>query len=116
MQLESRKLLEDIVQAAALLERFARGKKLEDYKSDPMFRSAVERQFEIVGEALKQLADRDATTAANIPELKRIIGFRNILIHGYAQVNDTLVWSALTTHIHPLRSVVQSLLDIPREK
>ena len=115
MQLESRKLLEDILQAADLLARFARGKKIEDYKADPMLRSAVERQFEIVGEALKQLADRDATTAANIPELRRIIGFRNILVHGYAQVNDALVWGALTNHITPLRSVVQSLLDIPRE-
>jgi len=61
-----------------------------------------------------QLSDRDASTAARIPELKRIIGFRNIPIHGYAQVNDALVWSALTTHVQPLRSVVQSLLASPR--
>ncbi len=64
---------------------------------------------------MKQLADRDATTAAMIPEPKRIIGFRNILIHGYAQVNDALVWSALTTHVAPLRSVVLSVLMNPRK-
>ena len=103
------------MQASALLERFSRGKRFDDYKADPMLRSAVERQFEIFGEALKQLVDRDAPTAARIPELKRIIGFRNILIHGYAQVNDALAWSALSTHVSPLLSVVHSLLKNPRQ-
>jgi uncharacterized protein with HEPN domain len=115
MRLETKKLLVDVVQALALLEMFARGKRIDDYRADPMFRSAVERQFEIVGEALKQLADKDPTTAERVPELRRIVGFRNILIHGYAQVDDELVWEALTTRVASLRSVVQSMLGAPRE-
>ena len=96
-----------------LLERFSRGRTLEEYKSDPLLRSAVERQFEIVGEALKQLADRDPVTASAIPELARIVGFRNILIHGYAKVQAELVWGVLTEHVASLRSAVQSLLAGP---
>jgi len=49
-----------------------------------MLRSAVERQFEIIGEALGTLARIDATIAARNPELRDIVAFRNILIHGYA--------------------------------
>jgi uncharacterized protein with HEPN domain len=115
MQLETKKLLEDVARALDLLERFARGKRIDDYRADPMLRSAVERQFEIVGEALKQLADRDPTVAQKIPDLRRIVGFRNILIHGYAQVDDDLVWDALTSRVASLRSAVGSLLGAPRK-
>jgi len=111
MRLESKKLLQDVSLALDLLASFARGKKVQDYKADPMLRSAVERQFEIVGEALKQLEAKDPETANRIPDLRRIVGFRNVLIHGYAQVDDELVWDALTTRVAPLHSAVRSLLS-----
>ena len=82
MQLEARKYLQDVSRALELLGRFAQGKTLAEYRADPLLRSAVERQFEIVGVALNQLHARDAATAARIPELARIVGFRNILISG----------------------------------
>jgi len=110
MQLESRKLLQDVMDALDLLGQFAKGKTFEDYERDPMLRAAVEREFEIVGEALKQLADRDSKTAAQIPELRRIVSFRNILIHGYAEVDNEVVWEALTTRVAPLRAAVRPLL------
>lgn len=75
-----------------------------------MLRAAVEREFEIVGEALKQLADRDADAAKRIPEMRRIVSFRNILVHGYADVDHEVVWEALTTRVAPLREVIRSLL------
>lgn len=73
MWLESKKYLFDIKQAADLLADFTRAKSFAIYQQDPMLRSAVERQFEIIGEALSQLAKLDRETAALISEHHRII-------------------------------------------
>jgi uncharacterized protein with HEPN domain len=86
MRLEAKKYLYDIQQAADLLAAFTEGKSFADYQGDAMLRAAVERQFEIIGEALAELARLDESLAAGISEYRRIIAFRNILIHGYAQV------------------------------
>lgn len=75
-----------------------------------MLRSAVERQFEIVGESLSQLAKSDADLAAQIPELPRVVAFRNILIHGYANVDDALVWQLLTDKLPQLDMALRTLL------
>ena len=81
--------------AAKLALGFIAGKTFADYGADPMLRSAVERQLEIVGEALAQLARTDAAVASQIGEYQRIIAFRNILIHGYAEIDHRIVWSVL---------------------
>jgi uncharacterized protein with HEPN domain len=83
MQHETKKYLDDMAKAAELIAQFTAGKTLADYMKDSMLRAAVERQFEIVGEALVQLAKCDPALAARIGEHQRIIAFRNILIHGY---------------------------------
>lgn len=81
-----------------------------EYEADDYFRSAVERQFEIIGEAFSQLSRLDPATAAAIPELPHIVGFRNVLIHGYASVDNKLVWGVVETHLAPLRPTLESLL------
>jgi uncharacterized protein with HEPN domain len=95
MRIESKKYLYDIVQAAKLALEFVEGKTFANYGADPMLRSAVERQLEIVGEALAQLARTDPATASQIGEYQRIIAFRNILIHGYAEIDHRIVWNVL---------------------
>ncbi len=110
MKLEAKKYLADISQAADLIARFIAGKSEDEYKADPLLRSAVERQFEIVGEALSKLASLDAAAASRVTQYRRIISFRNILIHGYAQVDDHLVWDIATTHLPTLRAEVAALL------
>lgn len=110
MQRDPRTYLWDAQRAVELLRRFSDGKTLTDYQADAMLRSAVERQFEIVGEALNQLSKVDKPLAAQIPELGRIVAFRNILIHGYANVDDTLVWQVVTDKLPELESVLQMLL------
>jgi uncharacterized protein with HEPN domain len=111
MQLESKQLLYDIRQAARNLQQFREGKTLSDYAADVLLRSAVERQFEIIGEALRRLSKEDPATAGKIGERERIISFRNILIHGYAKVDDRLVWNVLQTKLPVLLREVESLLE-----
>jgi uncharacterized protein with HEPN domain len=110
MRLEAKKYLYDIQQAASRIAEFTSGKKLDDYRSDALLRSAVERQFEIIGEALAQLAKLDAELVARISGYRRIIAFRNILIHGYAEVDDRLVWDIVESKLPVLQRETEALL------
>ena len=111
MRLESRKYLDDMRRAAALLSEFTTTKTLTDYEADAMLRAAVERQFAIIGEAMTQLARIDATTAARIDGYQRVIAFRNVLIHGYADVDARLVWDVVQTSLPALARQIPILLD-----
>jgi uncharacterized protein with HEPN domain len=113
MQRETKKYLGDIAQAAELIAQFTAGKTFDDYMADAMVRAAVERQFEIIGEALVQLTKRDATVAARIGEHQRIIAFRNVLIHGYNNVDNLLVWGVVESKLGALRRDVAKLLAEP---
>lgn len=110
LPLEARKYLFDIQQACERLIAFTSSKALDDYLSDALLRSAVERQFEIIGEALRQMLDREPGLAASISEHKRIIAFRNRLIHGYASIADEVVWGILETNLAKLHDEARALL------
>ena len=110
MQPESAALLWDVHTAATRVAEFITGLDAESYAADELRRSAVERQLEIVGEALKNLRNADPETAMRIPEIARIIGLRNILAHGYTVVDDTVVWSAASQRVPELLAVVDQLL------
>ncbi len=75
-----------------------------------MLRAAVERQFEIAGEALTQLARLDPGIAAQIADFRRIIAFRNLLIHGYADIDDRIVWALIESKLARLHDDVARLL------
>lgn len=111
MQLEAKKYLFDIQRAVNLLVDFTAGKTFDNYISEAMLRAAVEREFEIIGEALAQLARLDATLAAHITDYRRMIAFRNILIHGYADVDNRLVWDIVESKLPILASELTGLLD-----
>lgn len=110
MRAEAKKLLWDAHQAASLVLEFAAGKRLADYENDALFRSAVERQLEIAGEALAQLRRIDPQTAQAIADPPRVVGFRNVLIHGYATVDNRLVWGVVENHASSLRDALAALL------
>ena len=110
MQLEARKYLYDIREACARIEEFTTGKTYTDYGADTMLRSAVERQFEIVGEALNRLGKVDETIADRITDHRRIVAFRNILVHAYAQIDDRLVWGVVEVNLSQPVADVDSLL------
>lgn len=113
MRREAKRYLYDIAQAAELIGQFTASKTFQDYLNDPMLRAAVERKFEVIGEALAQLAKRDPVVAARIGEHRRIIAFRNILVHGYADVDDQLVWDIAESKLAALRTEVAALLREP---
>jgi uncharacterized protein with HEPN domain len=111
MRLETKKYLYDILQAAKSLLQFNTGKSFVDYQGDALLRSASERQFEIIGEALRRLSKEDPASATQIHEHQRIIAFRNILIHGYADVDDRVVWDVLQSKLPRLLQEVETLLE-----
>ena len=110
MRPESAALLWDVHSAGTRIADFISGFDAATYAENELRRSAVERQLEVVGEALKNLRNIDPSTAAQIPELTRIIGLRNILAHGYAVVDDTVVWAAASQRVPELLGVVARLL------
>ena len=110
MRLESKKFLFDIMEAANRIGDFVRHKDFSDYEKDAMLRAAVERQFEIIGEALRRLLTEDPPTAARISDHARIVAFRNILAHGYAEVDDRIVWGIVESSLPGLLKQVDALL------
>jgi uncharacterized protein with HEPN domain len=110
MRPEAAAFLWDVRTAADRIGAFIAGLTADQYLSDELRRSAVERQLEIIGEALNNLRRVDAETAALIPEIQRIIGLRNVLAHGYAVVDDTVVWTAATSRVPELRDFIDRLL------
>ncbi len=85
----------DVEQAAAAIVRFVEGLDEEGYNDSEVVRSAVERKFEIIGEALGKLAKIEPDLVQRIPRHREIIAFRNLLIHGYAAVDNERVWRIL---------------------
>lgn len=110
MRSESLAFLWDARRAALLVTQFVAGRTWQDYATDPMLRSAVERQFEIIGEALNKLSRVDPTTAGMIPDLARIVAFRNVLVHGYAVIENELVWEVATIRAPNLATELEGLL------
>jgi uncharacterized protein with HEPN domain len=98
---EVNKLLFDASKACDRISRFISGRTLEQFLADDLLRSAVERQFEIIGESLNQALTLDSTLSNNITNLNRIISFRHRLIHGYAHISPEIVWGVALTPTFP---------------
>jgi uncharacterized protein with HEPN domain len=74
----------------------------EAYRIDRKTQAAVERKFEIIGEALNRLSRIDADLLATITNYRSIISFRNILAHGYDTIEDRVVWGIIETDLEQL--------------
>lgn len=110
MQRDPRAYLWDVQQAAGAIEQFSAGLNAASYANNALVRAAVERQFEIIGEALSQLLKIAPDLAQRIPHLREIIGFRNILIHGYAAIDHARVFRIAESQLPGLRETVSALL------
>jgi uncharacterized protein with HEPN domain len=110
MRRDPRVHLLDALDAAQAIQMFVTGRTQEDYGHDRLLRSAIDREFEVTGEALNRLRRDDPAVAERIPDLAEIIGFRNVLIHGYDIVDRDAVWKAITVEIPLLVASVSGLL------
>lgn len=111
MQRDVRVYLMDVLLAGEKLDSFIGDTTLEEYVADDMMRSAVERQLEIIGEAMRQALSHMPAIGDSISEHERIIAFRNRLIHGYRAVDHEVVWRVLKTDLPILRAQVRALLQ-----
>jgi uncharacterized protein with HEPN domain len=103
-------LLEDIRHAAQQIQNFTSGRSLNDYQTDELLRAGVERLFILIGEALGRLEKVDAGLANQITDFRRIVGFRNVLVHGYETIDDQIVWQTIQQHLPILKDQVEKLL------
>ena len=110
MHPDPRVLLADADRAAADIVSFTEGMDRETYVGDARTQAAVERKFEIIGEALNRLQQTCPEIAERIPSLREIVDFRNLLIHGYAVVIPDRVWDYAENDLPKLRRIVQALL------
>jgi uncharacterized protein with HEPN domain len=111
MQPETAKRLFDALQAARRIQEFTKQLNFEKFSASDLVRAAVERQFEIIGEALGRAGESAAELEQRMPELPRIVGLRNRLIHGYDSVDDEIVWDIVQTKIGSLVKELEHLLS-----
>ncbi len=101
----------DMLEACRAVQEFVQGADFARYQQDKLLRSAVERQLQNQGEALAQLARIDPTLAARVPNHKQIIGFRNVLVHGYQTLSSERVWEAVQNELPALTQTLEALLE-----
>ncbi|MBC7834940.1 MAG: DUF86 domain-containing protein [Phycisphaerales bacterium] len=98
-----RLLLQDIVDACDLIMQCTPPDGRDSYLADPIRRSSVERQFEIIGEAMKRLLDATPGLSFQLPEAREVIQFRNFISHGYHLIDHGVVWTIAQTDVPALR-------------
>jgi uncharacterized protein with HEPN domain len=81
------------------------------YSKNLMMKRAVERNLEIIGEAINRIITRDQNFIEKIANSKAIIGLRNQVIHAYDSVSDENIWSILTNHLPILKTEVDLLIN-----
>ena len=111
MKNEARKRLKDISDACAAAGRFSEGKDFAVYQEDEMLRAAVERKLEIIGEAFAKLESTEPEVTEKFPELRKIVGLRNRIIHGYDSVDEELIWDVVKNKLPALQQQVESILE-----
>ena len=100
----------DALAAARAIRDFSRQKSFADYCDDDLLASAIERKFEIIGEALNRVRSHDPHALSTIGDWPAIIGFRNLLAHAYDHVEDSVVWGIV---VNQLPGFIDELEGIP---
>jgi uncharacterized protein with HEPN domain len=101
--------LEDIACSVSLINQFVEQLDYASYATDLLVRSAVERQLMIVGEAVNQISSRYPERAAELGDVAAIVSFRNRLVHGYASVDQAIVWGVVKDDLPALMLAVSAV-------
>lgn len=105
----ARKLLLDISLSCQEILEFTEGKSYEEFQENRILQLAIEREFEIIGEALFRLDKVETGKLADrIPEYRKIIDFRNILAHGYDIIDIATMWDLVQNRVPELLEKVQN--------
>lgn len=108
---QAKKYLVDIQLAIDRIETFTMGiEAYEQYADDLKTQSAVERQLGIIGEAASKY--RHLKGVPKLEQIHQIAGFRNRLIHGYDNMDNTIIWAILKNHLAPLKEQVEKLVNL----
>jgi len=110
MELEIKKYLFDIRESLESIEKYLGDRRdFNIYMSDKMLRRAIEREFEIIGEAMGRIEKLDSTI--KISSKKQIINMRNRVIHGYDKIDNEIVWGTIVRHLPTLKIEIDILLE-----
>lgn len=102
--------IEDAINACELIINFTKGLTEGEYCTDLKTKAAVEREFEILGEALNRVKKIKLGLLDTIDNWKEIIGFRNVIAHGYDVVEDEIVWDSINRNIPTLLNQLQEII------
>lgn len=109
MQLEIKKYLFDIRESIDSIEKYLGDKRdFNIYLADKMLRRAIEREFEIIGEAMSRIEKLDSSV--EISSKRQIISMRNRVIHGYDKIDNEIVWGTIVRHLPVLKIEIKNLL------
>lgn len=109
MRHEPKKLVEDISRAIDEVATFCAGKSFCDIENDRQLQLVVERELEIIGEALARLKRDHLSLALRIPDAEKIIGMRNVLAHGYDVLEYEILWDVVENKLPDLKDCLKRL-------
>lgn len=98
-----------ILEAIGNIEEFTTDVSFEQYTSNKILRFAVIKNLEIIGEAAYLLTKEFRTLHSEV-KWNEVIGMRHVLVHGYYQISDEIVWRTIQTDLSPLREAIEKLL------
>ncbi len=100
------KYFEDVFRAICEIENFCDKKTFTHFKNDRGLQLIVERELEIIGEALARYRKDFEDEAQHLPNIHRIIGLRNIIAHGYDIIDYEIIWDIVENKLPALKKII----------
>lgn len=115
MRRNPQKFMFDMLDSCRFLMELTKNEHVDKFMEDRVFRGAIERELQIIGEAMLQLKTISPVTAAEFTEHERIIGFRHVLVHGYHELDPDIVWRVIKDKLPILRAELEVALPSESE-